>query len=249
MKTTETVAESQATAAVQVTQSEAAAQFLAGSRQYKRGRNERIFGALAIGEAIRHLHRITEHGQFGPALAKLCEQAGLKPRRAHDFGKLADAGYDFAKVANLGLTAACRAAAEQLRIAKGKGARKATPRLTPSEKALEKADAMEREAEELRQRTAEAETRATEAEGRVRHVLEEHKVLEGGPRGVDVLADRDESIRQLKNRVGELEDGNAELLRENRGLRRLLKQLQGKALEQEGATMTPLTEPDDDLPF
>ena len=217
------------TATVQVAQSEAVEQFLAAAKQYKRGRNERILGALAIGEAIRHLHEITKHGEFGPALAKLCEQAGITTRRAYHFGKLVDAGFKFETVSSLGLTAACREAAEQLRIAKGKGAKKATPRLTPSEKALEKADAMEREAEELRQRTAEAETRATEAEGRVRHVLEEHKVLEGGPRGVDVLADRDESIRQLKNRVRKLQDSEAELLRENRGLRRVIKRLQGGA--------------------
>ena len=97
-------------------------------------------------------------------------------------------------------------------------------KLTPTERAQEKADAAEREMVEMRRRTTEAEAKTRDAEEAIEHLETELNVQDGNERGRDVLGEKQEHVRQLEVRVKELEGREAELLRENRGLRRLLKQ-------------------------
>lgn len=115
---------------------------------------------------------------------------------------------------------------------RAKEADKIMPRakkLTPLQKAKEARDAAERAAEDAERRAAEAERTAKEKTEQVTHLTEEVKMLDPDntfARGVDVLEARQETIRQRDRTIQRLEEDNADLLRENRGLRRLLKQTQ-----------------------
>ena len=87
---------------------------------------------------------------------------------------------------------------------------------------------------EMRARTAQAEATAKDATEAIEHLETELKVEAGHERGRDVLGEKQEHVRQLEVRVKELESREAELLRENRGLRRLLKQAKQEVARLEG---------------